>query len=55
MQTLAEIESFSPSVDGGVDVSKIPLICGNLTVWFHIPFPGEHVKLLLGKRGVNDC
>ena len=47
------MESPSPSVDRGVDISKIPLICGNLTIRFHIQLPSEHFKLLLSKRRIN--
>lgn len=54
MQVPTEIEFLLPSVNRRVDVSKIPLICGNLTIRLHIPLPGEHVKLLLGKRRIDD-
>ena len=54
MRALTEMELFLPSVDGGVDVSKIPLVCGDLTIRFHIPLPSKHVKLLLGKRRINN-
>lgn len=55
MRDLAEMECFSPSVNRGVNVSEIPLVCGNLTIRLHIPLPGEHVKLLLGERRINNC
>jgi hypothetical protein len=51
---LTEVEFFSPSVNRRVDVSKIPLICGNLTIGLHVPLPSKQVELLLGKRGIND-
>jgi len=51
---LSEVRSFSPSVNRRIDVSKIPLICGNLTIGLHVPLPSEQVELLLGKRGIND-
>ena len=52
--TLTKVEPFSPSVNRGVDVSEVPFICGNLSIGFHVPLPGKQIKLLLGKRGVND-
>ena len=54
MQAFTELGLFPPSMDRGIDVSKIPLICRNLTIWLHIPLPSEHVKLLLSKRGIDD-
>lgn len=51
--TLARMEFFAPSVYGGIDVSKIPLICRDLPVGLHVPLPSKQVKLFFGERGVN--
>ena len=55
MRALSGMEFSSPGVHRGVDVSKIPLIRGDLAVRLHVPLPSEEVELLLGKRGVDDC
>ena len=51
---LTKVGFFSPSMNRRIDISKIPLICGNLTIGLHVPLPGKQVELLLGKRGIND-
>ena len=51
---LIEVGFFSPSVNRRIDVSKIPLICGNLTIGLHVPLPSKQVELLLCKRGIDD-
>lgn len=48
-----ESSKSRPSMDGGVDVTKVPLVGGDLTVGMHVPLTGEQIKLLLGKFGVN--
>lgn len=54
MHTLNKVGIFSPSVNRGIDISKIPFICGNLTVGFHVPLPSKQIKLLLSKSGIDD-
>ena len=53
-RTLTKVGSSSPSMNGRIDVSEVPFICGNLTIRFHVPLPGKQIKLFLGKRGIND-
>ena len=38
-----------------VDVTEVPLICRNLTIWLHVPFASQEVQLLLGKSRIYDC
>jgi len=54
IRALADAGFSSPSVNRRIDVSKIPLICGNLTIGLHVPLPSKQVELLLGKRGIDN-
>ena len=40
-------------MNGRVDIAEIPFISGDLSVRFHVPFPGEEVELLFGESGVD--
>jgi hypothetical protein len=44
-----------PSVHRRVDVAKIPLICWNLPIRFHVPLSCENVELFLCKGRVDHC
>jgi hypothetical protein len=51
----SEIPKDLPSMHGRVDVAKIPFICWNLPIRFHVPLSCEDVELFLCKGRVDHC
>lgn len=47
-------KSFLPGMDWWIDVAEIPLIRRNLTIWLHVPFTSEEIKLFLGEGGIHN-
>ena len=43
-----------PGVNGGIDVGKVPFVCGDLTVGMEIPFSCEDIELLFGECGIDN-
>ena len=42
-----------PSMYGGIDVSKVPLVRWDLPIWLHVPLSRQQVELLLRERRVD--
>src|SRR5206468_10196935 len=44
-----------PRNDGRINITEIPFVCGDLTVWMLIPLAHDEIELALSKFRIHQC